>query len=349
MGAPSVLEAKQARQNLARGLAKLLPATDTRLMPAVGVCCRVRGRHRSSARRRLDDISPALRLYTSSLQPLQGHTGELRVIAEEQRVGRCAILASSCAAGSLLLREWPVVRGTLMVDGGCAGCLGGRCQAGDGNQCRWPRVIAECRCQAAVAALEKMSRRVLANEKARGHDRSETHPWCLFALLIQAYADPPLWAWIQRELRPPRRGDQLPWTASLEREAEEFAGLLPARTDLGTGGLEWDAQVLDVIMRLANNFFEVGTRCLAIFPTAFVLEHACSPSVLVKTSPTCGRLFVRALRPLGAGTAASFCYYGGAFGNAPYEERQAALGFKCRCDLCKMEAPARTSRAHLRS
>ena len=175
---------------------------------------------------------------------------------------------------------------------------------------------------------------------------------CLLAIAIQAVADDELQNWIVTMLRGPADdgawaepqggGGGHPLAASTRKMATRFATVLPPP-------LIPTARLAELLVNVQTNLFhaEEGRTCIALYPSAWLLEHACRPNAAVAVDPdggAGGSIVVVATQPIAAGEAISFSYVAdsGCYDDGelrPTAERRAEIeaqcGFVCRCAACE--------------
>ena len=109
------------------------------------------------------------------------------------------------------------------------------------------------------------------------------------------------------------------------------------------------ARLARLLVNVQTNLFhaEEGRTCIALYPSAWLLEHACRPNAAVAVDPdggAGGSIVVVATQPIAAGEAISFSYVAdsGCYDDGelrPTAERRAEIeaqcGFVCRCAACE--------------
>ena len=109
------------------------------------------------------------------------------------------------------------------------------------------------------------------------------------------------------------------------------------------------ARLAELLVNVQTNLFhaEEGRTCIALYPSAWLLEHACRPNAAVAVDPdggAGGSIVVVATQPIAAGEAISFSYVAdaGCYDDGelrPTAERRAEIeaqcGFVCRCAACE--------------
>ena len=263
--------------------------------------------------------------------------------------GRTLRAVRSFAIGDTIAEEQPVVRGHCGGVDRCPGCSCVPCSDG----CSWSTAQ---QAGAAISAAIDWHAELCARTPAEPHAgrANWVRVCCLLAVVIQAAASPALWQWLSSHLRP---GFDLIDDAahavvrSTRAFAREFAERLPPPA--GTPRDAWLDELAALLLRLQTNLFYLDESTIGIFALACQLEHACRPNAaVVARGGAAPRLLLRALTPIRAGDAVSFCYLsadnlrdaGSArmeLGGAPVGERRARilkeLGFFCRCAACAAE------------
>ena len=203
---------------------------------------------------------------------------------------------------------------------------------------------------AAVRAQRAVSINALKGEGAADLVRCA----CLFALALQASADPTLRDRLSL-LRPASQLDEAKVNSTLalaSRFSRLVRGLSLEAPPLETASREEQEAtrgMFDLLLRLQTNLFYAHQRCLGIFPTTALLEHSCRPNAMVSlehgldASGEC-TLVVTALEAIRRGEPVCFGYDVRLPPGAGVTERRQhilrELGFLCRCAACKAEAQA---------
>lgn len=172
---------------------------------------------------------------------------------------------------------------------------------------------------------------------------------CLFALVLQANADPTLQDKLFRALRPASQLDAAK-VSSTRALASKFSRLmrgLSLEAAIETAGDETTHDTFDLLLRLQTNLFDASSCCIGIFPTTALLEHSCRPNAMVslehelEASGDC-TLVVTALEGIRRGEPVCFGYDVRLPPGAGVAERREhivrELGFVCRCVACQAEA-----------
>ena len=175
---------------------------------------------------------------------------------------------------------------------------------------------------------------------------------CLLAIAIQAVADDELQTWILTMLRGP--ADDGAWAEPQGGGGEtpiggEHAQDGDALRDGAAAAADPYARLAQLLVNVQTNLFhaEEGRTCIALYPSAWLLEHACRPNAAVAVDPdggAGGSIVVVATQPIAAGEAISFSYVAdsGCYDDGelrPTAERRAEIeaqcGFVCRCAACE--------------
>lgn len=269
-------------------------------------------------------------------------------VATNDRFGRHLLASRAIAAGEVVLREPPLVRGPSQVTSPvCVGCLQGLDAdqlAGPAavqcDRCGWP--VCARRCQEAAAHRDECALTVARGERVRLQHYFSPHPTyqcitTLRCLLLRdrpttADADDGRWAELQQlESHCAERRGSVQW----RNDREGVARFIPRFWRCADRWTE--EEMLRVAGIVQINGHEVPLTeppHVAIYRLASLVEHSCRPN-LTKSFTGAGEVVLWATAPIAAGEHLSICYSDVLWGTASRQHHlQQTKWFRCECERC---------------
>ena len=271
--------------------------------------------------------------------------------------GRTMHAAVEFAAGQCIMREAPLVRGRCCAAGRCPGCPTKHTTASTHSEdCFWAVVERDPRFEQVIPWYHSVCDALSTQPEA--NQANHVRVCCLLAICIQAAASASLRMWLLEALRPSVADlteESNPIVSNTKGFAAKFALKIPPPVDPAAEPFamplavdDWRRELFLLLINLQTNLFEIDSRSIGIYPSAFLFEHSCQPNARIdrRGDARNDELSLTALAPIACGEPVSFCYCDdtpGASGltHEPLELRRQlvlrTLGFVCVCDACKCE------------